>query len=340
MTRSADARHQSGIALIAVLFFVLIAASATATLVYRTVTDGLIAVNRDSRARAEALARSGVQVALAVLAQDRLDEELAQFRVEARDDDWMRLAATPFHTGDGGVLRITVEDAGGRLNLNALFNDGTVRDSLTEILLVAFLERVQEAGSGRSFDGDAEELAQNLIDWMDADDVRLLGGYEDDYYQKQDPPYRAANRPLLSVSEIGLVEGFDAGWVEALRPYVSVHPYVSGDGINPNTAPPWVLALLLHGTASDFRLAEEDEIRAVLDIRESGGILCADEADHPACTPMREAIPGEIYPPPTFMTEVFRVTSEANYDGVVSTVEAMVDRTDPTKPKLLSWSVN
>ncbi len=332
--------RDGGIALIAVLLFLLLAGSAAATLVYRSTTDGLIAANQDRRSQAEALARGGVQLALAVLAQDRLDEERAEFRVEARDDDWMRLRSLPLEIADGGVLRIAIEDAGSRLNLNALFVDGSPRDATTEILLVALFERILDAEPLNGRGADPEELAQNLIDWIDHDQLRLLGGFEDDYYQAQDPPYRAANRPLLSLEELALVEGFDARWVEKLRPYVGVHPYVAGDGINPNTAPPWVLALLFHGIGDDFRLAEEDVIRAVLDIREGDGILCADEADHPACTPIREAIPGEIYPPPTFTAEIFRVSAEARYGDVASTVEVIVDRTDPTKPKFLSWSVN
>ncbi len=340
MTRSVQSRHESGIALVTVLIFLLIAGSTTATLVYRTTTDGLIAANRDAAARAEALARGGVQLALAVLAQDRLDEERDEFRVEARSDGWMQLSVAPLTTHDGGVLSVHIEDAGARLNLNALFSEGSTRDPLSEILLVALFERVRDSAPDPPGDADPEELAQNLIDWVDEDSVRLLGGGEDDYYQRQDPPYSAANRPLLSVDELALVEGFSAGWVELLRPYVTVYPYAPADGINPNTAPPWVLALLFHGTGDDFRLAGEDGIRAILDIRERDGILCADEADHPSCTPIREAMPGEIYPPPTFTTEVFRVTAEASYGDVVSTVEAIVDRTDPTQPKLLSWRVN
>jgi general secretion pathway protein K len=342
--QTSPSRSDRGIALIAVLLFLLLAGSATATLVYRSTSDGLIASNQDKRSQADSLARGGVQIALAALAQDRLDEENDEFRADARTDLWMQLGSIPMNVPDGGVLRLTVEDAGATLNLNALFLDGAVRDPTTEILLVTLFERILDSepgpASGRDLPTDPEALAQNLIDWIDSDDVRLLGGFEDDYYQSQEPPYRAANRPLLSLDELALVEGFDAGWVTRLRPYLGVHPLVAGDGINPNTAPPWVLALLFHGTADDFRLAEKDAIRAILDIREGNGMLCADEADHEACTPIREAIPGEIYPPPTFTTDTFRVTSEARYDDVISTVEAMVDRADPTKPKLLSWSVN
>jgi general secretion pathway protein K len=170
--------------------------------------------------------------------------------------------------------------------------------------------------------------------------VRLRGGPEDDYYQQQVPPYRAANRPLLSLDELALVEGFDRTLVEALRPYADVHPLARADGINPNTAPSYVLALLYHGTTDDFRLAVEDTVRDVLDIRARGAILCSDETPHEDCTPIRDAVPGEIYPPPTFETQVFRVSAEAAYGDVRRTVEAVIDRSDPAAPQVLAWRVH
>ena len=69
------------------------------------------------------------------------------------------------------------------------------------------------------------------------DDVEPDGEREDDYYQLQRPAYRAANRPLFSLDELGLIEGFDRVLVDAIRPYATVHPYAGGGGINPNTAP-------------------------------------------------------------------------------------------------------
>ncbi len=331
---------QRGIALVAVLLFLLLAGSAAATFVYRSLTDVLIAGNRDAGAQAEALASGGVEVAFAILAQDRLDESSADFRAEAWGDDWHRLASVPISTEDGALLRIRVEDAGSRLNLNALFADGLIRDPLTEILLIRWFERLADEAPDVFRSRDPDELAQNLIDWVDADETRPGGGLEDDYYQRQRPSYRAANRPLLSVDELALIEGFDAEVVAVLRPYVTVYPLAGGDGINPNTAPPWVLALLFHGTGDDFLFAEEETVRAILDIREGGGILCADDADHPSCTPIREAIPGEIFPPPTFSTDVFRVVSQAEVGDVIATVEATVDREDPIEPTLLSWRVD
>jgi type II secretory pathway component PulK len=128
--------------------------------------------------------------------------------------------------------------------------------------------------------------------------------------------------------------------VEALRPYVDVFPLVKGDGVNPNTAPDWVLALLYSGGPGSQRLADEDSVRRILDIREGKGILCPDEASNPICTPLREAIEGQVFPPPTFHTNVFRVTAEARYGEVRRTVEAVVDRSQADKPTVLAWRVH
>jgi general secretion pathway protein K len=327
--------------LMAVLFFVLLSSAAIATFVTRATVDGFSAQNRDGAARAEALARGGVRLAIAALIADRLFESEAQFEVDSAQDGWAQLAAVPLELPDGGVLRIRVEDAGTKLNLNALFAKGEARDETTEIFLGELLNKVIEEIPVRPEQKlyDVEALARSLIDWVDADDVQVSGGAEDEYYQAQQPPYRAANLPLFSVDELQRIEGFDAQLVNALRPYVDVFPLVNADGVNPNTAPDWVLALLYHGVAGSQRLADEDTVRRILDIREQKGILCADEANNPACTPLREAIEGEVFPPPTFHSDVFRITAEARYGEVRRTVEAVVDRSDAESPAVLAWRV-
>lgn len=327
--------------LMAVLFFVLLSSATIATFLSRAAVDGFAAQNRDGAARAEALARGGVRLAIAALIADRLFEGEEQFEVDSAQDGWAQLAAVPLEVPDGGVLRIRVEDAGAKLNLNALFAKGEPRDEATEIFLGELLTKVIDELPVQPEQKlyDVEALTHSLIDWVDADDVRVSGGAEDEYYQAQRPPYRAPNRPLLSVDELRLIEGFDAQLVDALVPYVDVQPIVNADGVNPNTAPDWVLALLYHGVAGSRRLASEDTVRRILDIREQKGILCADEASNPACTPLREAIEGEVFPPPTFHSDVFRVTAEARYGEVRRTVEAVVDRSDAESPAVLAWRV-
>ena len=327
--------------LMAVLFFVLLSSASIATFLSRATVDGFAAQNRDGAARAEALARGGVRLAVAALLADRLRESEQEFAADTAQDGWALLSGLPFELPDGGLLRVRVEDAGAKLSLNALFKEGAPRDETSEIFLGELLTKVIDEIPVRPEQKlyDVEVLARSLIDWVDVDDIRVAGGAEDEYYQAQEPPYRAANRPLLSLDELLLVEGFDAQLVNALRPYVDVQPLVKGDGVNPNTAPDWVLALLYHGVAGSQRLADEDTVRRILDIREQKGILCADEANNPACTPLREAIDGEVFPPPTYHSDVFRVTAEARYGEVRRTVEAVVDRSDAENLAVLAWRV-
>ena len=332
-------RSQRGIVLIAVIFFIALLVSGITTFLRRATLDGMIAKNRDLVSRSEALARGGVRLATALLLQDRFDEVAIGFRSDSRNDLWARAGEVEIPVADGGLLRVHIEDAGSRLNLNGLLDaDGTAGID-AESFLTAFLDKVIEEMqvSDEEKNYDSGELARSLVDFVDADDVEPRGDREDDYYQLQDPPYRAPNRPLLSVDELRLVEGFDVALVDAMRPYVTVFPFTGG-GINPNTAPSHVLAALYHGTSGDHRLADEETVRRILKLRE-GTVLCEESAQNPACTPILEVGLEGIYPSPTYTAEVFEVRAEARYGQVRRTVEAVIDRSNPAEPLILSWRV-
>jgi len=328
--------------LITVLFFIALLVSGIATFLRRATLDGMIAKNRDLASRSEALARGGVQLATALLLQDRLDENAIDFRSDTRSDLWARAGEVEIPVADGGRLRVRIEDTGSRLNLNAFLGpEGTASDpELAESFLTAFLDKVIEElqVSDEEKNYDSGELARNLIDYVDADDVELRGDREDDYYQLQDPPYRAANRPLLGMDELGMVEGFDRALVDAIRPYATVYPFTGG-GINPNTAPSHVLAALYHGAPGDYRLANEETVRWILEMREAAReedmVLCEEEEGE-ACTTLGTEF-GTAYPPLTYTTEVFQVRAEASYGEVRRTVEAVIDRSDPASPLVLAW---
>lgn len=338
------ARLRRGVVLIGVILFLMMGMTAVTTFMSRVTVDSLVAKHRDLGARAEALARGGVELGLALVLEDRLTEASRDFRVESRQEPWSRVGRVTIPVPDGGSLRLRIEDTGARLNLNSLVDEGQARTELAEVFLSTWLSKVIEEmpqESRRRGARDPLELARNLIDWIDEDEVRADGGPESQLYadRRRGTAPLPPDRPLLSVDELRQVEGYDAALVEAMRPYVTVHPLFRADGLNPNTAPPWLLASLFHGTPGDFRLADEETIRRILDIREGGGILCADDADDPACTPLREAVDGEIFPPPTFTSDVFLVSAEATYGSVERTVEAVIDRSDPTEPRLRAWRV-
>ena len=334
------ARGERGIVLVVVLVFVLLLTGAIATFLRRATVDAMIARHRDEAAEAESLARGGIRLAIALLLEDRLGEEADGFRSETLLDVWSRAGAVEVPAADDASLRLHIEDSSAHLNLNALLEKGAPRKN-AELYLVELLKKVIDDMPGRPEQNryDADELARNLLDYMDEDETGQKGGRENDYYQQQKPPYEAPNRPLLSLGELRLVQGFDGPLVEALSHYVTVYPYAKADGINPNTAPPHVLGILFHGVGTDFELANEEAVRRVLKARENGEVLCADEAQNPACSPLSSAVEGEIFPPPTFKTDVFTVVAEARVGQVRRSVEAVVDRSKPDNPLLLSWQV-
>jgi general secretion pathway protein K len=360
-------RERSGIVLVVVLFFALLLASTVATFARIALIDHMIIQNRDARSRADALARGGIRLATALLLEDKLAdnaaaqpaaaagesksnagpgknaEKAAPGGLDNRDELWARVSGVPLAFDDGSTLRLEIEDVASKLNLNAVvvFDDaGAVDPKTTELLTRLFAKVIDEiTGPNEKSLYDPAELAANLIDYIDEDTLRQNGGEEDATYQKRDPPARAANRPLLSVDELRHVEGFDARIVDALRPYITVYPYVGGGGINPNTAPPHVLSLLFFDDEVRLRLADEDTVRSILKIRKEGGYVCGEGQSAEGCTPIRSIVTNAIFPEPRYTSDIFKVTALAQVGDVTRRVEAVLDRSKGATPQLLSWRV-
>ncbi|MGH0032052.1 MAG: type II secretion system minor pseudopilin GspK [Myxococcota bacterium] len=335
-------RREAGVVMVVVLVFALLLTSTVATFVRRATVDRMIAHNRDAAARAESIARGGVRFATVLLLEDVLMSQTGS-TMDTRDDLWAMASQGEIPLGEDASIRLHIQDQGELLNLNAVFQldaDGAAHANATP-MLEALLEKVIEEmpiPPGEKI-WDVPELVANLIDYADSDDVRQRGGAEDDAYQRRDPPQRAANRPLLSLEELRVVEGFDARLVEALRPYLTVYPYGGTTGVNVNTAPPHVLALLFFDDGVDLRLAPEDTVRAILRVRQEGGHVCPAGQVDEQCTPMNQIVSNSVYPPPTFESDVFVVRAEAVAAGVRRTVEAVLDRKSGGQPVLLSWRV-
>lgn len=340
--RSARRNDESGVVLVVVLVFALLLTSTVATFLRRATVDRMISHNRDAAARAEALARGGVRLATVLILEDKLQSE-SGLALDVPTDLWSMIGNAEIPLDDGSTLRIRIEDAGERLNLNAVFQldeEGIAHENAAP-MLEAILEKVIEEMPIPPAEKlwDVPELAANLIDYADRDDVRQRGGAEDDVYQRRDPPQRTANRPLMSLDELRLVEGFDARLVEALRPYLTVYPYAGQTGVNLNTAPPHVLSLLFFDDGVDLRLAREDTVREILRLREDERLICSEGQADERCTPIRQIVTNAIYPPPTFQSDVFVARVEARVTGVRRTVEAVIDRKVGSEPLLLSWRV-
>jgi len=338
-------RRQSGIVLVVVLFFALLLASTVATFARIALVDHMVVRNRDARARADALARGGIRLAEALLLEDKLGDQSdapGRPKLDHSGDVWARVSGTTIPFEDGSTLRIDIQDAAAKLNLNAVVvvDDAGAVDAKTPELLRRLFEKVIEEMKlprGEEVAYEPVELAAHLIDYVDKDDVSQRGEPEDDAYQQRTPPARAANRPLLSVDELRRIEGFDARLVDALRPYVTVYPYADGGGINPNTAPPYVLSLLFFDDEVELRLADPDTIRSILAIRKEGGFVCGEDQSGEGCTPIRSLVTNAIFPEPRYSSDIFTVTALAQVGDVTRRIEVVVDRTEGSEPRLLSW---
>lgn len=235
-------QQQSGIALLTALLIVAVAViAATAMLVTHNV-----AVHRSSNLRFVEQAwwfGLGVENWVGeILRQDR-----EQGEVDHLGEDWAQ--PVDYLPIEGGFVRGQMVDQQGCFNLNNLDGPGAEPAAAQFGRLFGLLEGADSYA--------ARGVVQATQDWIDKDsDPRIPGGAEDSIYTSFDQPYRAANRPMESPSELLLVKGMTRDLYQALLPHVCVLP--SGSAINVNTASSLVLASLAAGmTLADGVALEE-----------------------------------------------------------------------------------
>jgi type II secretory pathway component PulK len=359
---SAGRRRSKGIVLAIVLVLIFVLVTAVYAFQRRAIIDTSIATNRLRGAEAEALARGGLRVAEAIVFLTRLKQESEEAGGAAdptdnaaetlgMDELWASIGDFPLELEGGQTLRISIEDEGARLNLNALVpptdEQGATESEEAEEYLVHVLEYIIDGIDVPTQDKnyDVREISRNLLDYMDEDDTARNGRNENNYYRNQDPPYDARNGPFLSFDEIGLVEGVDSQLLNAMRDYMTVHPIGGSQGINLNRAEPWVLSIVYSGTSGDRRLVREQTVRDIWALRDTSQLVCNESSADPLrCVPPGEVGNGElgegsIYPETVLPAKpsVFRVVAEASVGNLTRRLEAIYDTRPLEGPQLLSW---
>lgn len=233
--------RQQGVALITALLVVALAVTAATAMATRLHVDVRRTGNLLHGEQAYAYALSAESWAYVILRKDASDSQH-----DALDEDWA--TALPPISVEGGIVSGRISDLQGRFNVNNLVDpsgnpDTNEIDYFKRLLTILKLDPA---------------LSAALLDWIDVDiNATFPGGAEDDTYLLLDPPYRAANRPLVSISELQLVQGFTAEVAATLAPHVTALPKATV--INVNTATPEVL-LALHQD-----MTEQDVERLVAD---------------------------------------------------------------------------
>lgn len=184
-SRLTHCASRKGFALVLVLGIMVLLAILAAGIAFSVRSEINVAGEFTDRVRARYLAYAGLQRALSELSLDNPGVDgYAETWSELRSDEegW---------EFEDGVFVVRVTDETGKLNINTADRD----------TLVAFFTQI----TGDS--AQAEEIADAVIDWRDADDEPELLGAESDYYLNLEQPYRAKNAPFDSPFELLLVRG-------------------------------------------------------------------------------------------------------------------------------------
>ncbi len=308
-------KSERGVALLTVLMAIALMTllvvdfTTSAALGYRS------AANQADELRARYLARSGINVGLALLTQSLLAQATSRSPYEGLDQPW----AMPFPPipVDGGTASLSIADEARKVNINQLVNpsNGTVNATVAGILTRLFAVL-----------GVSPNLVPALIDWLGPNSVESAGGTEADYYLSLMPPYAPRNGPMPTLGDLRLVRGVDDATFALLSRYLTVSPETR---VNANTAPAEVLAALTPELFENPPVVKEIvEARAqapfttILDVTNLPGL----EALAPRLTPLL-----------TTRSTYFTITGVGSYAGTRERVIATFGRSQNGVELLGSW---
>lgn len=224
----AGAKRQRGVAIITALLIVTIAATVSISISTRLQLDVRRTANLIAQDQAQFYLLAAEEWSQRILRQDKKDSS-----IDSLDESWaFQLPPLPV---DGGSIQGTITDLHACINVNALVHNGAV-DAVTQTRLSQLFNNL----------GVSSNLTQAIVDWIDGDlETTNPNGAEDGYYLNLPAPYRTANTPLRSISELRLIKGFEDNKTYALvKPYLCAF-IINGDiAINVNTASAEVLQSL------------------------------------------------------------------------------------------------
>jgi general secretion pathway protein K len=231
--------RQKGVALITALLIVALVTVTAVAMTSRQQLDIRRTANILQGDQAYVFALGGEAFAKQVLKKD-------DAKVDHKEEDWAtQLPPMPFQ---GGILQFTLDDLNGRFNLNNLVKEGKRSDNdVARFAQLLNVLKVKDEASDDFKQIISSDLANAVVDWIDADTDAQPGGAEDNDYLERERPYRAANQLMVSASELMLVQGFTPQIYKAIQPYVTALPVRTK--INVNTAKNEVLQAMFEDIA-------------------------------------------------------------------------------------------
>lgn len=256
-------KRQSGVAIITALLVVTLGTITIVSIVARQQYSLVREQNEGIIQQARSFGISGERFGAAVLFRDF--QAADRDGTDSLEDDWA--TTIPPIPMDNATLQGCIVDMQGHFNLNNVIDGEGNADAV-------YVEQLRRLLAQLNVD---VSKADAIVDWIDSNlDATLPDGAEDDFYSGLDPSYRAANGPMVSVSELQLVKGFSSQIPEEYEDYKLLLPHISAlpidqgpTPVNVNTATPEVIASL-----SDFL----EPLGAELSRWDSGAY-----EDYPAC---------------------------------------------------------
>ena len=207
---------------------------------------------------------------LSIFTQSRLDLPIGGLSMELEGIQGIGLV--------GGQVQIQMRSEESFIGLAGLHCEGrgskgancanrkTTARKLRAILCDPSVSEIFESEQSDGHKYTREEIIGNLVDWMDADDNRIVydpitnqfteGTENEDSYYSDLPGnqrYRSKDAPFDSIDELRLIKGVNEALFQHLKDKVSVH---STGKIDVNTASPQVLATLLRAESGWFQAME------------------------------------------------------------------------------------
>jgi len=312
-------KYDRGIALLATLLAIslmtllVVEFSTTAALGYRA------AANQADELRAYYLARSGIQIGLAVLVQDYLSKRDAKAQYASLDQVWAQPIA-PIRV-EGGTVTMSIVDEERKLSINKLFNQQKREpDEQFAAVLTRLLSNI----------GLSPALIPILIDWLDPDSIESDGGAEADYYLHLMPPYEPRNTLMPTIGDLRMLKLMDDTSFLRLSSYLTT--ILGGAGqccINANTASAEVLAALVPELESDA-----DLVKRIVDVR---AIRPFSRVTDVLNLPGISASAEHLKPFLTVNSTYFLITAQGDFAGARKRIYETIRRNLNGTALLLNW---
>ena len=324
-------KNERGVAILAVLLGV---ALMTLIVVDFAMTSGLgfvSAANQANELRAGYLARSGINIGLALLAQDARSDMQSKTPSDSFNDVWA--AAFPPMSLEGGNVSLSIVDETRKLAINSMVNQAGAPNPLA-IAKVQRLFTILDVNT---------DLIQGIIDWITPSGANSTGGGSADFYLGLRPPYQPRYGPMPTIGDLQMVKGFNEAIFNRVSPFLTVMPVqivnsnnpsaliraYAASQVNANTASPQVLAALEPELMEDQKIVQEIiEARAIRPFSRTTDIM-----NLPDVGPVGQRLSQDV----VMRSQFFTITGAGTYAGARKLITATFHRETNGIGTLAAW---